>query len=98
MNAALSMAPNGTDIILFSGMSTLPYYNPDLDSGSPPKEVSALRSLIGSVNGLIISSPEYAHGVPGVLKNTLDWLVAIKEQAEDSPKSHIDSRICITLV
>jgi chromate reductase len=38
-----------------------------------------LRSEIGLSDGLLISSPEYAHGVPGSLKNALDWLVASVE-------------------
>jgi len=38
-----------------------------------------LRSAVGLANGLLISSPEYAHGVPGTLKNALDWLVSSSE-------------------
>jgi chromate reductase, NAD(P)H dehydrogenase (quinone) len=38
--------------------------------------VSALRARVASADGLVISSPEYAHGVPGALKNALDWLVS----------------------
>jgi NAD(P)H-dependent FMN reductase len=41
--------------------------------------VRAFRALLGSVDGLLISSPEYAHGVPGTLKNALDWVVSSGE-------------------
>jgi chromate reductase, NAD(P)H dehydrogenase (quinone) len=41
--------------------------------------VLELRSEIGRAGGLLICSPEYAHGVPGCLKNALDWLVASVE-------------------
>jgi NAD(P)H-dependent FMN reductase len=44
-----------------------------------PSQVTDFRARIRSVDGLIISSPEYAHGVPGVLKNALDWLVGGSE-------------------
>jgi NAD(P)H-dependent FMN reductase len=41
--------------------------------------VLALRAQVGEADGLLICSPEYAHGVPGSLKNALDWLVASVE-------------------
>ena len=64
---------------LYEGIGTLPFFTPDLDRdiGDPllPPAVQLMRTAVGSAKGLIISSPEYAHGVPGVLKNALDWLV-----------------------
>ncbi|MDB4885485.1 MAG: reductase [Gemmatimonadetes bacterium] len=41
-----------------------------------------LRAAVGGVDGVVISTPEYAHGVPGVLKNALDWLVGGPEMVE----------------
>ena len=45
--------------------------------GQPkPEPVAALRAIVGACDAIVIAAPEYAHGVPGVLKNALDWLVA----------------------
>ncbi len=41
-----------------------------------PEPVEALRAIVGACDAVVIAAPEYAHGVPGVLKNALDWLVA----------------------
>jgi chromate reductase len=66
---------------LVSGLASLPHFNPDLDrdEDSPPQAVRALRQQIGACQGLVICSPEYAHGVAGAMKNALDWLVASVE-------------------
>jgi chromate reductase len=79
LRTAQALAPSGVEIILFEGLGYLPHFNPDLDGEKPPKSVLQLRSEIGLSDGLLISSPEYAHGVPGSLKNALDWLVASVE-------------------
>ena len=73
--AAARLAPVGTKIALFDGIGRLPFFNPDLDGDTPPDAVAALRAQIGEADGLLISSPEYARGIAGVLKNALDWLV-----------------------
>ncbi len=44
-----------------------------LPKGSPPEAVAALRGAIGEADGVIIVSPEFNYGMPGVLKNALDW-------------------------
>ncbi|WP_298884050.1 NADPH-dependent FMN reductase [uncultured Bradyrhizobium sp.] len=79
LRAAARLAPAGVEILLFEGIAQLPFFNPDLDGDHVPAPVSAMRELIGSVDGLLISSPEYARGVAGVLKNALDWLVGSHE-------------------
>ena len=66
------------EIKLYSGLNDLPHFNPDLELIEPPS-VNDLRAQIKWADGLLISSPEYAHGVPGVLKNALDWLVSGEE-------------------
>ncbi|MEE4420907.1 NADPH-dependent FMN reductase [Streptomyces bugieae] len=62
-------------------IGALPHFNPDLDGedATPPAAVAALRTAVASADALLIVSPEYAHGVPGVLKNALDWLVSSGE-------------------
>jgi len=63
-------------IEVWQGLGSLPHFNPDLDDGEPPRTVRSFRDLLRSAQGVIICSPEYAHGVPGSLKNALDWLVS----------------------
>ncbi|KUL38569.1 nadph-dependent fmn reductase, partial [Streptomyces sp. NRRL F-4489] len=62
-------------------IGTLPHFNPDLDGedATPPPPVAALRAAVAEADALLLVSPEYAHGVPGVLKNALDWLVSSGE-------------------
>ncbi|TYL90590.1 NAD(P)H-dependent oxidoreductase [Bradyrhizobium rifense] len=79
LRAAARLAPAGVEVILFEGIADLPFFNPDLDGEDVPAPVGTMRALIGSVDGLLISSPEYARGVAGVLKNALDWLVGSHE-------------------
>ncbi|MBV9999775.1 MAG: NAD(P)H-dependent oxidoreductase [Verrucomicrobia bacterium] len=79
LNAAQQLAPANMELVLYEGLGGLPHFNPDLDHAEPPPSVRALRDQIGGSDGLLICSPEYAHGVPGTLKNALDWLVASVE-------------------
>jgi chromate reductase, NAD(P)H dehydrogenase (quinone) len=51
----------------------LPLYNEDEEGASAPASVNALREAIHSTDGLVIATPEYNHGMPGLLKNALDW-------------------------
>ena len=79
LRVARTLAPSAVDIILYERLGALPHFNPDLDGDNPPQSVLELRYEVGLADGLLISSPEYAHGVPGSLKNALDWLVASVE-------------------
>jgi chromate reductase, NAD(P)H dehydrogenase (quinone) len=76
LQAAKILAAPAIDITLYSGLANLPHFNPDLDCEPFPHEVISLRQQIQSSDGMIISIPEYAHGVPGSFKNALDWLVS----------------------
>jgi chromate reductase, NAD(P)H dehydrogenase (quinone) len=78
LNAAITLAPENVEIKLYGGLGELPPFNPDLEPAEPPS-VKDLKRQIQWSEGLLISSPEYAHGVPGVLKNALDWLVSGEE-------------------
>jgi len=78
LEAAIKLAPEGMTITLYDGIGLLPHFNPDLEM-ELPSEVMGLKKRIRESDGLLISSPEYAHGVPGSLKNALDWLVGGSE-------------------
>jgi NAD(P)H-dependent FMN reductase len=76
LEAAARLAPTGMTIDPFDGLAEIPPFNPDLDIEPPPPAVALWRGEIAISDGLLISSPEYARGVPGALKNALDWLVS----------------------
>ncbi len=78
LQAAIALAPATVEIKLYDGLGSLPHFNPDLEP-TEPLSVTDLRTQIRWADGLLISTPEYAHGVPGVLKNALDWLVSGSE-------------------
>ncbi len=75
LRATVRLAPPGISVQLFQGLGELPLFNPDIEQ-TDPIPVATLRSRIIAADALIIASPEYAHGITGVLKNALDWLVS----------------------
>lgn len=82
LEACALLAPSGTTVTIFDGIGKLPHFNPDLDRDPLPQPVAELRRLVGECDRLLISSPEYAHGMAGSLKNALDWLVSSLEFPE----------------
>jgi chromate reductase len=78
LQAMAALAPANINMHLFDGIGDLPHFNPDHDKEGMtlPDAVSTFRGAVARADGLIISSPEYAHGIPGSLKNALDWLVS----------------------
>lgn len=55
------------------GELRLPLYDQDEDGPSTPEAVRAFRHAVTESDGVVIATPEYNHGIPGVLKNALDW-------------------------
>src|SRR4051812_31384140 len=78
VRAVARLAPANVTVEGF-GVGALPHFSPDLDVEPLPEPVAALRAAIGAAAGLVITSPEYAHGMPGALKNALDWVVSATE-------------------
>ena len=58
----------------FADIGALPHFNQDLYVEPLPDGVARMRDQIAAADGLVIASPEYNHGIPGVLKNALDWV------------------------
>ena len=78
LRAAALVAPPGMTITLYEALGDLPPFNPDLEDTDLPA-VADFRAHLHAADGVLICSPEYAHGVSGVLKNALDWVVASGE-------------------
>lgn len=72
-------APDGMEIELDDLIGILPIFNPDMEGDLTPAAVLAFAQKVADADGLIVASPEYAHGIPGGLKNALDWLVSRSE-------------------
>ncbi len=81
LRAFAAVAPPEVEVVLHEAAGELPPFNPDLDRDGdvPPPPVKEFRALLASADGFVISSPEYAHGVPGAFKNALDWIVSSGE-------------------
>jgi len=79
LRAAARLARPGADIEPAGWLGRLPLYNPDLEGvdGGLPRAVQALHLAVAAADALLVASPEYAHGVSGTIKNTLDWLVGL---------------------
>jgi NAD(P)H-dependent FMN reductase len=88
LTAAARVAPEGICVEIYDGLAGLPHFTPDLDRALDdpllPRAVRALRTAVDTASAMVISSPEYAHGVPGSLKNALDWLVGGSEMVGKS--------------
>ncbi len=73
LRAAAVLAPPGVVVTLYEEMGSLPHFNPDQET--PPAAVARWQTLLLGCDAILIASPEYAHGVPGSIKNALDWVV-----------------------
>lgn len=75
LRALAALAPPDIAVRSSVPLDSLPFFNSDVEEAGLPPSVRAWRTDVGLVDAVVISSPEYAHGVSGVLKNALDWLV-----------------------
>lgn len=82
LEGAAMLTPEEVTLTIYEGLATLPQFNPDIEDEDAPDSVVAFREALNNADGVIISSPEYAHGVPGALKNALDWVVGTSELVE----------------
>src|SRR5688572_25411785 len=76
IRAIVELVKDQCSVTVFDRLSDLPHYNPDLDQDSPPKAIADFRKLLSNADGILICTPEYAMGVPGSLKNAIDWTVS----------------------
>jgi len=73
LRAARKLAPEGMEIQI-ADISAIPFYNDDVRAAGEPEAVAALKAQVRAADALLIVMPEYNFSVPGVLKNTLDWM------------------------
>jgi chromate reductase, NAD(P)H dehydrogenase (quinone) len=73
LRAAAELAPAGMEIQIYTRLGDIPPYNDDVFTKGDPEPVADMKTFIGDADALLIVSPEYNYGVPGVLKNAIDW-------------------------
>ena len=72
LRAAREVAPIGMQFEEFD-IRELPFYDGDVEAAGDPASVTAFKEAIRDADALLIATPEYNRGVPGVLKNAIDW-------------------------
>lgn len=73
LRAAQELAPAAMEIRIFERIGELPHYDEDVEKEGDPEPVEALKRAIAEADALLIATPEYNQGVPGLLKNAIDW-------------------------
>jgi chromate reductase len=72
LRAARELLPQDVDFVEFD-IRSLPFYDGDVEAAGDPEPVVALKDSIREADALLIATPEYNRGVPGGLKNAVDW-------------------------
>lgn len=92
LRAAVSVAPAGTEVEIAT-IRGIPLYDADVESEQGvPEVVTALKDRIAAADGLLLVTPEYNNGVPGVFKNAIDWL---SRPPKDIPRVFGDKPVAI---
>ncbi len=73
IGAAAELAPESLEVRVFDGLGAIPLYDADVEAKGDPPAVVALKTAIRDADALLIATPEYNYGIPGVLKNAIDW-------------------------
>lgn len=79
LRALAENASAGVTLEISELIGELPIFNPDREGELTPSAVEAFGRSIREADGLVFSCPEYAHGIPGGIKNALDWMVSRDE-------------------
>ena len=82
LNVAAGLAPEQVEFTIYNGLAEIPAFN---DSNEIPETVVAFIKLLSDVDGVFFVIPEYAFGVPGALKNALDWTVSSSTAFPNKP-------------
>lgn len=79
LNAIGELLNGVAEMEIYMDIASIPHFNPDLDTDNPPSSVTQFRNKLKGADGILICTPEYAMGVPGTLKNAIDWTVSSME-------------------
>ena len=79
MIAMARLVEPDADVAIYSGVADLPHFIPDVADAETPDSVHELRRQLDAADAVLICTPEYAHNLPGSLKNMLDWVVSSGE-------------------
>jgi chromate reductase, NAD(P)H dehydrogenase (quinone) len=79
IKAIEDLAKDVFSVTVFDGLMGIPSFNPDDDNENPPAAIISFRKQLKEADGILICTPEYAMGVPGTLKNAIDWTVSSME-------------------
>lgn len=71
--------PSTVSFSIYNGLESLPHFNPELEEPTPPATVVAFRKELAAADAVVFCTPEYAFGLPGALKDGLDWIVSSGE-------------------
>jgi len=82
LNIVAGLVPEQVEFAIYKGLAELPAFN---DSNEIPETVEAFIKLLSEADGVFFVIPEYAFGVPGALKNALDWTVSSSTAFPDKP-------------
>ncbi len=85
LREARSLVPPGVALEIYEGLEGIPPFNQDLEGDGGPDVVRAFKAQVRDADALLIATPEYNYGIPGVLKNAIDWL---SRPALQSPLRH----------
>ncbi len=72
LRAVQELAPSSMQIDIVE-LHDIPLYNGDVEAKGEPASVATFKLAIHDADAILIATPEYNHGVPGVLKNAIDW-------------------------
>lgn len=76
LHAIQDLYKNKLILSIYPSIANLPHFNPDLDNNNAPPVVNEFHAQLSEADGVLICTPEYAMGVPGSLKNAIDWMVS----------------------
>ncbi len=79
LRSLAGLLPDEASLSVYSGLADLPLFNPDVEAQGTPESVARWQAALQAADGVVFSTPEYAHGVPGAFKNALDWVVGSGE-------------------